>query len=132
MLVPTEALTADVREGVLEDVRQQDSESVMAAVAELIARAERAETEADHHRKRADAAEARVAGIEQDRKHADSVIASLEADLAAANARAKAAEASTEAAQKQAAQETVEALRQAEARKATGRWARLRAAWRGE
>jgi hypothetical protein len=32
VLVPTEALRADVREEVLEDVRQQDSEAVMAAV----------------------------------------------------------------------------------------------------
>jgi hypothetical protein len=99
VLVPMEALTADVREDILEDVRQQDSESVMAAVAGLIARAERAETEVDHHRERADAAEARAARVEQDQERANAVIASLEADLAAANARAKAAEASTEAAQ---------------------------------
>jgi hypothetical protein len=118
VLVPTEALTADVREDVLEDVRQQDSEAVMAAVAGLIARAERAETEADRHRERADAAAARAeAALQGERSRADGFRSQLD------TARADLQTAKGDAAE----------LRRAdEARKARGRWARLRAAWRGE
>ena len=100
VLVPTEALTADIREDdVLEDVRQQDSEAVMAVVAGLIARAERAETEADRHRERADAAEARA---QQTKARADQ--AHRRADGAEVDARRATAEA-------EEARQSAEALR---------------------
>ena len=145
VLVPTEALTADVREDVLEDVRQQDSEAVMAAVAWLIAGAERAETEADRHRERADAAEARAGRIEKDRDRANAVIVKLEADVRAKDARIEQATAeATEHRERlerdlavaqhdaRAAQQAAGALRRAdEARKARGRLRRAWDGWRG-
>jgi hypothetical protein len=145
VLVPAEALMADVREDVLEDVRQQDSEAVMAAVDGLIARAEQAETEADRHRERADAAEARAGRIEKDRDRADAVIVNLESDLRAKDARIDQATAeATEQRERlerdlavaqhdaQTAQRAADALQRAdEARQARGRLRRVLAAWRG-
>jgi hypothetical protein len=135
VLVPTEALTADVREEVLEDVRQQDSESVMAAVAGLIARAERAEIEADRHREHADAAEARVAQAEARADQAHQRAVRAEAALQGERSRADGfrSQLDTTRAELQTAKGDAADLRRAdEARKAKGRWARLRAAWRRE
>jgi hypothetical protein len=90
VLVPAEALRAVVREDVLEDLRQQDSEAVMTAVAGLIARAERAETEADHHRDRADAAAARAEQAEVRADVAEKKANAADQDRRQAHARADA------------------------------------------
>jgi hypothetical protein len=87
-------------------------------------------------------AEARADSAESDRRRADALIANLEADLRAKDAQigraeSEASEQRTTAEQADArakdAIQAAEALRQAEeARKARGRWTRLRAAWRRE
>jgi hypothetical protein len=83
--------------------------------------------------------EARIKVADGDRRAAEGRVDRLEQDLAAARIIAQAAQrvAQEEVEQARAAareaQEAAEALRQAaEARKARGRWARLRAAWRGQ
>ena len=108
----TAAKRGDTRDGVM--VLQE-------AVASLTKRAEQAETRADRAENRAEQAESRLykvvedclvalKGAEQAQKRADG----LETEL-------------------QQAQQAADALRQADdARRRQGRWARLRAAWRGE
>jgi hypothetical protein len=86
----------------------------MALLADAEARADRAEAAITGERKRADRAEYRADGLR-------SRVDELEVNLGAANAAAR------------ASQERADALARAEgARKVRGRWARLRAAWRGE
>jgi hypothetical protein len=137
VLVPPDALTADICEDVLEDIRQQDSEAVLAAVAGLIARAEQAEAAADRHRERADAAEAQAAHIEQDRERANALIASLEADLRAKNveiiqAAAEASEQRTAAEQARAEARETQERTEKDRRAAEGRAEKAEAAVEGE
>ena len=99
-----------------------------AAIAGLVARAERAEAEADRHQQRADQAEARA---DQERHRAD--VAHDQADQERQRANYSATIAYAARAEVRGALQTIEQLQQAEAaRKARGRLARLRAAWRGE
>jgi hypothetical protein len=109
--------------------RKAEEAAVRLADAEAVAIA--AQNDANADRARADRAE-------DDRRAAEGRADRLEQDLAAARVIAQAAQRGAQEAVAQAraetktAQEAAEALRQAEeARKARGRWARLRAAWRG-
>lgn len=96
----------------------------------------------DRERKRADAAEKRVDAADQDRRQAHARADAADADRRSAEARAEALKAeltgaweAVEQARREAqdAQDRAEELRRAdEARKIRRRWARLRAAWRGE
>jgi hypothetical protein len=150
-----------IREGIPEDLRQLTAGWEQAIVLSRIraeaaeARADAAEADrrvaegrAESERARADradedrrATEGRAERIEQDRDRANALVANLEADLQAKDAeiaRAQSAASEQRSAAEQArveaqtAQEQAEELRRAdEARKARGRWTRLRAAWRG-
>ena len=92
-----------------------------------------------HERTRADTAQAGLDDLRTKLANAQAELAAAQDRADAASARAVAElEAATEAAQQanaraQAAAERVEELRKAEAeRQARGRWARIRAAWRGQ
>ena len=132
VMVPEDALPADTAGGQpadKDDVPPDIAAGALAALEDAIAalreqlaqangRADRVEAAAASDRERAEAA---IAG---DRQRADALrgrIEALQADLDMARAQAT------------TAHEMVRTLRQTEeTRKARGRWARVRAAWRGE
>jgi hypothetical protein len=163
ILVPRDSLSGDMTDdtaGILSDDASADTSSVMSgdttdhrallsealvvlegALTEANKRAEAALALAADANARADRAEARADAAENDRRRADALVASLEADLrakgaetaqhrvAAAQARTEARDA-TEAAR--IATDALKAARQAEeARKGRGRLRRAWDGWRG-
>lgn len=138
-----DALTAlrEAKDGEIATLRD-----VVDGMRSIVVRAEDRATRADN---RATEAEVRVVNLEADLQEKNAQLADaaeradrLERDLAAARIIAQAAQRDAQEAvetveqaraEARTAQEAAEALRQADqARKARGRWARLRAAWRGQ
>jgi hypothetical protein len=116
-----QAQQALVDERARADAADADRRSAQSRADAAIARADSAEARADHERDRADA----------ERTQADALKGLLEATQQEIAQQRALTDQADDA--RQRAEDSAEALRQAdEARKARGRWARLRAAWRGE
>lgn len=153
VLVPVEAVVEPVSEhgeGVNEEVNRSGGlTGLVALLAASEARISRLEGQLEAERDRVNEARseadwlrtqiadltARTDQAEQASTEAEQATTAAEARAGAAEARADTAEARADAAEagRLAAELAAEELRQAEiARKGRGRWARLRAAWRGE
>jgi hypothetical protein len=135
---PQPSLRADTRA-----VSRADAAETGADLSAVIATLQTAVTllgdQLAHERTRADIAQSELDDLRTKLADAQAELAAAQDQVEAARARTVAElEAATQAAQQanaraQAAADRAEALRQAEAeRRARGRWARLRAAWRGE